>query len=129
MAIPTEWYHWDTTGMNGPAEEWSHLAYYFNNIVFTCYWLESHQCDWRENTVIALWLIKQKCDAMQSQIDALGEPAEVTMDSILSAMITASYEQLQTFIGIEDAYRVALWNEWFNVEYYASLARGFAFGK
>ena len=49
----------------------------------------------------------------------------VDMDSILSAMITADFEDLQKFIGIVDAYRVALWNEPFNVDFYAALARGF----
>jgi len=52
-------------------------------------------------------------------------PSEVTMDNILSAMITAAFDELQTFVGLVDAYRVALWNEPFNAEYYAALARGF----
>lgn len=50
---------------------------------------------------------------------------EVTMDDILTAMISANFGNLQTFIGIVDAYRVALWNEPFNAEFYAALARGF----
>lgn len=53
------------------------------------------------------------------------EPADVTMDAILSAMITADFADFQTFVGIVDGYRAALWNEPFNVEYYAALARGF----
>lgn len=55
--------------------------------------------------------------------------AEVTMDSILNAMLTAKHHQFQHFIGLVDAYRVALWNEWFNVKYYAELARQFTFVK
>lgn len=53
---------------------------------------------------------------------------EVTigMDDILSAMITATDEEYQYFIGLVDAYRVALWNKPFNAEFYAALARGFA---
>lgn len=51
--------------------------------------------------------------------------AEVTMDMILSAMVTASYDQLTMFVGISDAYRVAIWNQPFNAEFYAALARGF----
>ncbi len=51
--------------------------------------------------------------------------SEVTMALILSAMITADFTELQTFIGLVDAYRVSLWNEPFNAEYYAALARGF----
>lgn len=50
---------------------------------------------------------------------------EVTMDAILSAMVTATFEQLQYFIGLVDAYRVAVWNEPFNAEFYSALARGF----
>lgn len=52
-------------------------------------------------------------------------PSEVTMDDILSAMIAADFNDFQKFIGIVDAYRVALWNEPFNAEFYAALARGF----
>ena len=51
--------------------------------------------------------------------------AEVTMDAILSAMLGANFEQLQYFIGLVDAYRVALWNAPFNADFYAALARGF----
>jgi len=54
-----------------------------------------------------------------------GDGAEVTMDAILTAMITADFSQLQKFTGLSDAYRVALWNEPFNAEFYAALARGF----
>lgn len=51
--------------------------------------------------------------------------AAVTMDEILTAMLTAEYDQLQKFIGIEDAYRSAIWDQPFNAEFYAALARGF----
>lgn len=50
---------------------------------------------------------------------------EVTMDAIINAMLKADFNQLQKFIGIVDAYRVALWNAPFNAEMYAALARGF----
>ena len=52
-------------------------------------------------------------------------PSEVTMDDVLSAMITATSEQLEKFIGLVDAYRVSLWSEPFNIDFYAALARGF----
>jgi hypothetical protein len=48
-----------------------------------------------------------------------------TMASILNAMLAASYDELQQFIGIEDAYRSAIWDQPFNAEFYAALARGF----
>lgn len=58
-------------------------------------------------------------------IDLTWGAGAVTMDSILTAMLGSSFDQLQKFIGIEDAYRVALWNAPFNADFYAALARGF----
>ncbi len=49
----------------------------------------------------------------------------VDMDAIINAMLQANFNQLEKFIGIVDAYRVALWNAPFNHEFYAALARGF----
>ncbi|GAI68032.1 unnamed protein product [marine sediment metagenome] len=49
----------------------------------------------------------------------------VTMSAILSAMIAADFDDFQSFVGIVDGYRAALWNKPFNAEYYAALARGF----
>lgn len=49
----------------------------------------------------------------------------VTMDDIINEMLAATFPQLTKFIGIVDAYRLALWNAPFNAEFYASLARGF----
>lgn len=49
----------------------------------------------------------------------------VDMDGILNAMLLADYDQLQKFIGIEDAFRSAIWDQPFNAEFYAALARGF----
>jgi len=53
------------------------------------------------------------------------ETAIADMNALLNIMMTAKFEELQKFIGIEDAYRCALWDEWFNIEFYAALARGF----
>ena len=49
----------------------------------------------------------------------------VDMDGLLNAMLLADYEQLQKFVGISDAYRCAIWDQPFNSEFYAALARGF----
>jgi len=49
----------------------------------------------------------------------------VTMDEILNEMLSASFEQLTAFMGITQAYKVAVWDAPFNEEYYAALARGF----
>ena len=50
---------------------------------------------------------------------------DVTMDAILTAMLAAEFDEIQQLVGIVDAYRVALWDTWFNTEFYAALARGF----
>ncbi len=49
----------------------------------------------------------------------------IDMDDILSAMVAADYDELQYFVGLTDAYKVAIWNQPFNAEFYAALARGF----
>ena len=51
--------------------------------------------------------------------------ATLTMGNVLTAMLTAKYSELQKFVGIEDAYRSAIWDQPFNSEFYAALARGF----
>lgn len=49
----------------------------------------------------------------------------VTLDDIINEMLSATFEQLEKFIGIVDAYRIALWNAPFNADFYGALARGF----
>jgi len=49
----------------------------------------------------------------------------VTMADILSEMLSASFEELTSFMGITQAYKVAVWDAPFNEEFYAALARGF----
>lgn len=57
--------------------------------------------------------------------DNIGGGGEVTMDTILTAMVSANFDELQKFVGVVDAYRVAIWNAPFNAEFYGALARGF----
>lgn len=57
--------------------------------------------------------------------DNIGGGGGVTMDDILNEMLAASFEQLTAFMGITQAYKVAVWDAPFNEEYYAALARGF----
>lgn len=127
MAIPDYWYNWDSMTFNGPATTWYHLDTYWSGIQWTNYWMATKSPRIHANTFIAIHLLQEKCNAMQSQIDALSGPAEVTMGAILDVMLTAEYGQLQEFVAIVDAYRVTIWDEWFNVEYYASLARRFKY--
>lgn len=47
------------------------------------------------------------------------------MDDILTAMLSATHEELTKFMGITQAYKVAVWDTPFNEEFYAALARGF----
>lgn len=54
-----------------------------------------------------------------------GGPGSLDMGTILSAMLEASFEELTSFMGITQAYKVAVWDSPFNEEYYAALARGF----
>ena len=50
---------------------------------------------------------------------------EVDMASILTAMLAATPDEIQQFIGIVDAFRVSIWNRPYNEDFYAALARGF----
>lgn len=51
--------------------------------------------------------------------------AAITMDDILNAMLAADYDQLQQFVGLEEAYKMAVWDQPFNQQFYAALALGF----
>ena len=53
------------------------------------------------------------------------EVPELTMDSILSTMLTATPDQILYFIGLVDAFRNSVWTRPFNQEFFASLSRGF----
>ena len=114
---------------------WRNIFYDLGNQIVAQNWAAAQQaCNKLGNDYV---YIKQKlCDSggikgkVYAPLDWIDDnwpdgDAEVTMDAILSAMITADFAQLQTFVGLVDAYRVALWNEPFNAEYYAALARGF----
>jgi len=50
---------------------------------------------------------------------------DVTMASILTAMLAATPEEITQFMGITQAYKVAVWDAPYNEEFYAALARGF----
>jgi len=50
---------------------------------------------------------------------------EFDMDTLLSTMLAADPKQVQYFVGLVDAYRQSIWNQPFNEEFFAALARGF----
>jgi hypothetical protein len=61
---------------------------------------------------------------IQDNLNSSGGAA-LTMGDILTVMLAANFSELQTFIGIEQAYMAAIWNAPYNHEYYSALARGF----
>lgn len=101
------------------AENWAGLAQQFRN-------MQVHALEIRAKYMGATPSLRNTMYDILHYIDEnLNGVAAVDMDSILTAMITSSFDQLQKFIGIVDAYRVALWNAPFNAEFYGALARGF----
>ncbi len=63
--------------------------------------------------------------AMFDYIDENLGGGGVDMASILTAMLAATPEEITQFMGITQAFKVAVWDAPFNEEYYAALARGF----
>lgn len=49
----------------------------------------------------------------------------VDMASIIQAMLVAEPNEIDYFIGLNDAFKQSIWNKPFNKEFYAALARGF----
>lgn len=117
----------ENDGDGGACTSWAYVNNFDDDWQDTSFWwnrrfsLTLYNVWW--NNGCAIRLLIAKCDSLQAQIDA-GVGA-VDMDAILNAMLSASFTQLQKFIGIIDAYRVAIWNAPFNAEWYAALARGF----
>ena len=66
-------------------------------------------------TEVTPWYLLSKLHTLSWEY-SMDEPpaADVSMDAILSAMITASLDEYTEFIGLVDAYRVGLWNKPFN---------------
>jgi len=69
--------------------------------------------------------LMEAIDARFVDLEGAAPPA-ITMDAIISVMLSATEDEYRSFIGLVDAYRVGLWNKPFNSEYFAALARGFA---
>ena len=63
--------------------------------------------------------------SMFDYIDANLGGGAVDMASILTAMMAASFEELRQFVGITDAYKIAVWDAPFNEDFYRALAMGF----
>lgn len=54
-----------------------------------------------------------------------GNGGEVTMDSIIYAMLRANPDEVDYFVGLVDAFRISIWDKPFNQEFYRALAEGF----
>lgn len=50
---------------------------------------------------------------------------EFTMGKLINTMLTAMPDEVTYFVGLVDAYRQSVWNQPFNQEFFAGLARGF----
>lgn len=106
------------------ANVWADAPYFDDQVIETKYaWIRDHET-WSWNHMLVLKLIVNKCNWLQYQIDQMG-PADIDMGMLLLAMLSAESDQIRTFIGIVDAYRLSVWNKPFNAEYYAAIARGF----
>jgi len=83
----------------------------------------SHFCYYKSYIYNAAYYRKQCWEWVDDNWPAAGEA--FSMDLLLTEMLAANPSQLQKFIGIVDAYRVACWDAPYNEEFYAALARGF----
>lgn len=104
----------------GPCTDWEHATNFSNpwtNSQF--YWVAEGINDYTIlwNTACAVRLLITKVESLSG--------GGVNMGSILTAMQSASFEELNSFMGITQAYKVAVWDAPFNEEFYAALARGF----
>jgi hypothetical protein len=116
-----------TNQSNGDCTLWANVDNFDDDWTDSQYWWAQRLVTYYNvmwNNACAIRLLITKCNSLQAQVDAL-TPGAVDMDAILNAMLSASFGNLQQFIGLVDAYRVALWNAPFNVDFYAALARGF----
>ncbi len=87
------------------------LGYVFRYLMQDDIWYHGTKRDWGD----ALYWINDNWPA----------GASITMGDILTAMLGATFAELTSFMGITQAYKVAVWDAPFNEEYYAALARGF----
>ena len=54
-----------------------------------------------------------------------GDEYELTMSDMINTMLTATPDEVQYMVGINDAYRQSIWDRPYNNEFFAALARGF----
>lgn len=67
----------------------------------------------------------EESDFHESIYWAWAEGAAVNMAAIIQAMLQATPDEIKYFIGLVDAFRMSIWNQPFNYQFYEALARGF----
>jgi hypothetical protein len=105
---------------------WSYIS--FTDPVWGPYfWQDFHDnlVQFMQWCIASNWLPDQfpQLEFMYQEYDYWGGVPK--MGDIITAMLTATYEELQSFVGIVDAYRSAVWDQPFNAQFYAALANGF----
>ena len=110
MAVPLQWHDWATATWNGDALVWADMWFYFTCPNYSFYYLQTHEARIDINTFVAIKLLTNKCNDLQTQVDALGAPAEVTMDAMLNAMWSGDLLRWFHFINYIDAMRGGIWN-------------------
>jgi len=119
--------------------KWMHDTY----IDAHCAWLTSYystsgfNLNWRTHVALAICNIALEVENLVYANNAKTLPlripyylencigGEFDMDTLLSTMLQAEPDQVQYFVGLVDAYRQSIWNQPFNEEFFAALARGF----
>lgn len=110
MAIPTNWHDWDLAIWQDEASVWSDMSFYHTCPSYSNYFLTSNETYVDINHFVAIRLIEDKCNYLQAQIDAMGEPTTVDMDAILAAMWNSEKLQSFHFVNYIDAMRASIWN-------------------
>jgi hypothetical protein len=102
------------------ANNWTNAHAYCDSIA-DYFWV-----NWRNTFTLSSSFYRYYTLQVMRWIDSNWTTGGATMDDILTAMLGASFEQLEKFTGITEAYHIALWNAPFNADMYAALGRGFA---
>jgi len=110
MAVPLQWHNWATATWNGDALVWDDMWFYFTCPNYSFYYLVTNEARVDINTFVAIKLIKDKCDSLQAQVDALGAPTELTMDAILDTVYNSDKLHWFHFINYIDSMRAGIWN-------------------
>lgn len=123
MSIPTEFGGCDPFQGSGPATAWIHIGNFDEEVTWSCYAFASNdRVPILMNVVIAINLIIDKCNSLQAQIDAFGDPAEeykLTARKICEAWAKDDFEDRALTIAFIDRQRQLIWDEPFYIRWAA----------